>query len=301
LTNRQNFLNKPDGGRGWASLFLQQGYELYIIDQTFRGRSAWKPDAGAAEPSTFPAEYIQQYFTATQKYALWPQAVNHTRWPGNGTMGDPIFDAFYSSNIQFILNATYQQSTVQEAGAKLLDKIGKPVILMGHSQGGLLPIVIADARPNLTKALILLEPTGPPFHDDIIGNGSARAYGLTDITITYSPPVTNPATDLVKQVHPAASSDLSSCILQANGTGSPAPRQLVNLATKPILMVTTECSFHAVYDYCTAAYLSQAGCNKTEHLELGKVGIHGNGHMMFMETNSDEIQRLLKSWIEKLD
>ncbi|KAH7353188.1 hypothetical protein B0T11DRAFT_300365, partial [Plectosphaerella cucumerina] len=33
-----NFLNKPDGGQGWASQFIRQGYELYIVDQTFRGR-----------------------------------------------------------------------------------------------------------------------------------------------------------------------------------------------------------------------------------------------------------------------
>lgn len=66
-------------------------------------------------------------------------------------MGDAIFDTFYSSNVQFINNAAYQQLTVQNAGAALLDRIGKPVILVGHSQGGLMPIIIADARPNLQR------------------------------------------------------------------------------------------------------------------------------------------------------
>lgn len=68
---------------------------------------------------------------------LWPQAALHTQWPGNGTMGDPVFDAFYSSGVQYINNATYQQAAVQEAGAALLDRIGTPAIVMGHSQGGL--------------------------------------------------------------------------------------------------------------------------------------------------------------------
>ncbi|KAF4467612.1 fusarubin cluster-esterase [Fusarium albosuccineum] len=292
-----NFLNKPDGGRGWATLFIQQGYEVYIIDQTFRGRSAWQPAQGAAKPSTYSAEIIQQRFTAGKDYMLWPQASKHTQWPGTGKMGDPVFDAFYSSNVQFISNATYQQTTVQNAGAALLDKIGKPVILVGHSQGGLMPIVIADARPKLAKALILLEPTGPPFQDAVFSNTSTRAWGLTDIPVTYSPAVTDPSTELVKKTYPARGDDYVKCVLQAE---SPSPRKLVNLISKPILVVTSESSYHVPYDYCTVDFLQQAGCSKAEHLELGEVGIHGNGHMFFMEKNSDEIQKVLSSWIEEL-
>lgn len=227
---------------------------------------------------------------------LWPQAALHTQWPGNGSMGDGVFDSFYSSNVQFINNATYQQSTVQAAGAALLDKIGKPVVLMGHSQGGILPIIIADARPKFTKALVLLEPTGPPFREAVFSTTPARAWGLTDIPLTYSPPVTNPATDLKQEVQPPRNANSSECILQAK---SPAPRQLANLSSKPILLVTSESGYHAVYDYCTAEYLKQAGCSKTEHLELAKAGIHGNSHMFFMEKNSDQIQKAIKDWIAK--
>jgi pimeloyl-ACP methyl ester carboxylesterase len=34
-----NWLNKPDGGSGWATYFLKEGYTIYIIDQTERARS----------------------------------------------------------------------------------------------------------------------------------------------------------------------------------------------------------------------------------------------------------------------
>ncbi|KAM0322192.1 hypothetical protein ACHAQA_009682 [Verticillium albo-atrum] len=289
-----NFLNKPDGGRGWASQFIRQGYEVYIVDQTFRGRSAWMPSYGATKPSTYSAEIIQQRFTAVQEYNLWPQAVNHTQWPGTGMMGDAVFDAFYSSNLQFINNATYQQSTVQAAGAALLDKIGKPVILLGHSQGGLMPIIIADARPELTKALILLEPTGPPFREAVFSTRASRVWGLTDIPVTYSPAVTDPATELVQQTYPARGENFVECVLQAE---EPAPRKLTNLASKPILLVTGEASYHMPYDYCTVKFLQQAGCSKAEQLELGEVGIHGNGHMFFMEKNSNTIQGVLEKWI----
>lgn len=294
-----NFLNKPDGGISWTSQFLDAGYTVYIVDQTFRGRSAWAPRAGAAAPSTYSAEIIQQRFTAGERYRLWPQSVLHKQWPGTGVMGDPIFDAFYSSNVQFISNAVYQEQTVQSAGAQLLDRIGTPVWLLGHSQGGLMPLLIADARPDLTKGLILLEPTGPPFQDAVFSTKSTRNWGLTDIPMSYSPPVIDPLVDLVKQVVPP--SNLTSnnvtipCILQAT---DPAPKQLVNLAPLPILTVTSEASYHAPYDYCTVEFLKQAGCAKASHLELGKAGIRGNGHMMFMEKNSEEIWERIHGWIE---
>ncbi|TKW50668.1 putative secreted lipase [Colletotrichum tanaceti] len=292
-----NFLNKPDGGRGWASHFVRQGYEVYIVDQTFRGRSAWMPGYGASEPSTYSAEIIQQRFTAVKEYGLWPQAALHTQWPGTGMMGDGVFDAFYSSNVQFVNNATYQQETVRDAGALLLDRIGRPAVLLGHSQGGLMPIVIADARPELTKALILLEPTGPPFQEAVFSNKSSRPYGLTDIPVAFSPEVSDPAVDLVRQTVAAKGDGFVQCVLQAE---DPAPRRLVNLADKPILLVTSEASYHAPYDHCTVDFLRQAGCAKTEHLELGEAGIHGNGHMFFMEKNSHQIQRVIRDWIQAL-
>ena len=294
-----NFLVKPDRGVSWTSHFLAAGHTVYIVDQTFRGRSAWAPRAGADAPSTYSAELIQQRFTAPQQYRLWPQSTLHTQWPGTGVMGDPTFDAFYSSNIQFISNATYQQSTVQSAGAQLLDLIGTPAWLLGHSQGGILPLLIADARPRLAKGLILLEPTGPPFQEAVFGSAAARKWGLTDIPMNYSPPVTDPA-ELVQQVYQPANLTSNNatvpCVLQAM---DPAPRQLINIAPLPILTVTSEASYHAPYDYCTVNFLKQAGCSKATHLELGKVGIHGNGHMMFMEKNSDEIWQRIYSWIEQ--
>jgi hypothetical protein len=69
------------------------------------------------------------------------------------------------------------------------------------------------------------------------------------------------------------------CILQA---ASSPTRQLANLATLPTLNFTGEASHHP-YDYCTVAFLKQAGCDRADHLELGKAGIHGNSHIMFME------------------
>ncbi|KAJ5997767.1 hypothetical protein N7499_005839 [Penicillium canescens] len=287
-----NWLNKPDGGEGWASYFLSQGYACYIVDQTFRGRSAWFPGNGTL--STYSAELLQQRFTAPKLYNLWPQASLHTQWNGTGVMGDPNFDTYYSSTVEFLSSATYQQSTVQAASAALLDTIGSPVILLSHSQGGAMPWLIADVRPDLVHSIVSIEPTGPPFQDAVFSNSSTRAYGLTDIPITYLPAVADPS-DLVKHVIPSNSSLYSDCVIQAD---SPEPRQLVNLAEVPVLVVTTESSYHAPYDWCTVQFLQQAGV-PAQHLQLADIGIHGNGHMVFMEKNSLQVAAALQEWMER--
>lgn len=209
-------------------------------------------------------------------------------------MGDPIFDAYYASTVQYISNNTMAEIGMRAAGAALLDTIG-PAILISHSQAGLFPWLWADARPNLVKAILSIEPTGPPFQDEILDNLTARAYGLTDIPLAYDPPVNNSITPLATEVHPSSNANLSSCILQAE----PA-RQLVNLQHIPVLVETSEASFHAVYDHCTVAFLKQAGV-PAEHLRLEDVGFHGNGHMHFMEKNSLEIIAYLEEhWISKM-
>ena len=115
----QNWLNTPDGRQGWASWFIQRGYTVYIIDQPQRGRSPYLPLPGNGALATLSAEFISDYFTGVRNTSFWPQAHLHTQWPGvsisfandivantlgepkTGRMGDPIFDAFYASQVQF--------------------------------------------------------------------------------------------------------------------------------------------------------------------------------------------------------
>ncbi|PHH76755.1 hypothetical protein CDD80_1241 [Ophiocordyceps camponoti-rufipedis] len=288
-----NFLNKPDGGRGWASNFLDQGYEVYIVDQTNRGRSA--SHLGGQTPISFNASMVQDRFTATQRHRHWPQAGNHSQWPGSGLRGDPIFDALYAAMVPSDPDPIRTQTSMQRAGTALLDIIGVPAIILGHSQGGLFPILMADARPHLVRALILLEPSGPPFRDGF--TGGFHPWGLSDVPLAYEPVVTDPLRDLLQNVVPAPDDYHTSCILQAE---EPAPRQLVHLIDKPILVMTSEASYHAPYDYCTVAFLRQAGCRAVEHVELAAEGIRGNGHMMFLERNSRDIQLLVHDWIRVL-
>ncbi|KAI0757781.1 Alpha/beta hydrolase family-domain-containing protein [Daedaleopsis nitida] len=292
-----NWLNKPDGSPGWASFFLAEGYQLYITDQTQRGRSPLTPGLTNATYS-LPAEDVQRRFTAPERYLLWPQAEKHTQWPGSGVRGDPYFDAFYISTVPSLNSALVQQTTMQAAGAQLLDRLRTPAVLVAHSKGGAMPWLLADARPERVRAIVALEPQGPPFREVIFTTVPARAYGLADAPLTYDPPVRDPERDLVKELIPGnLSAGVADCILQAEGRAKPV-RKLKNLQRIPTVVVTSEAGYHATYDWCTVRYLHQAGV-RAEHLSLPDVGIRGNGHMMFMEKNSDVVAKVVHEWIQK--
>jgi pimeloyl-ACP methyl ester carboxylesterase len=81
------------------------------------------------------------------------------------------------------------------------------------------------------------------------------------------------------------------------GTAGTGP-QVVNLQSTPILIVTSEASYHAPYDHCTVRYLAQAGVKST-FLRLPEVGIHGNGHMMMLEKNNDAIAEVMADWLDR--
>jgi len=208
-------------------------------------------------------------------------------------MGDPIFDAYYASNIQFQASAPIQERKMQIAGISLLQKIGQS-ILVSHSQGGLMPWVITDAVPHLVKAIISIEPTGPPFREAIFSSTPSRPYGLTNIPLTYSPAPTNASMPLETEVVENDKEGLETCVLQKE----PA-RQLVNFKGVKVLIVTSQASYHAPYDGCTVRFLKQARVD-VDWLRLEDVGVLGNGHLCFMERNSDDIAGVLEGRIKEM-
>ncbi len=286
-----NWMTTPDGRRGWAPWFADHGWKVCVVDQPARGRSAWQPGLNGA-PKPLPVATIEALFTAPEDSNRWPQARLHTQWPGGarkGHAGDPVFDQFYASQVPFLGNPE-SEALMQAAGAALLDRIG-PAVLLTHSQAGLFGWLIADARPERVKAIVALEPAGPPYKDALFQSGTDRAWGLTSLPLTYDPPVTPDAPLEFEQQMKPDGPDLMPCWFQKG-----IQRRLPNLAGIPVLVVSAEASYHAMYDHCTARYLSRAGVT-TEFLRLADRGLPGNGHMMMLESNGLAIAALLDSWL----
>ena len=124
----------------------------------------------------------------------------------------------------------------------LLDKIG-PAILLTHSQSGAFGWPVADARPKLVKAILAIEPSGPPVHDiENLGPPDwfkdaerTKLSGLGDIPITYDPPLAEGDKLAFVRAEAPGKPDLVRCWRQQE----PA-RRLVNLTRTPVLVVTSE-------------------------------------------------------------
>jgi pimeloyl-ACP methyl ester carboxylesterase len=295
-----NFTGTPDGRDGWAQYFLRRGYAVYVVDTPGRGRAGWRAQLyGPVADAGFLLD--QQRFMFPELYNLWPEARLHTQWPGKPTLDDPVARQFLASQLPTITSFPEQQALNRKALGALIREIG-PVILLTHSQSGAFGWPQLDDRPDLVKALIQVEPNGPPVHDlDYVGApdyfrelpADSRPWGMTAERLTYSPAVAAPS-ELKFEREPASEAKpLVRCWRQA----SPA-RQLTNLQKSPILIVTSEASYHAGYEHCTVRYLEQAGVKPT-WIELGKAGVHGNGHMMMLEKNSDAVAGVIARWLDE--
>ena len=284
-----NWLGTPDGRPGWAEHFAADGYEVYLVDQPARGRSAWQPGIDG-DLKSFAAAFQEWLFTASAADPRWPQATKHTQWPGTGKRGDPVFDAFHATQVPFLADQVETQRLMLAAGTALLDRIG-PAVLVTHSQAGLFGWLLGDTRPALVKAIVALEPAGPPFENALPFEGKARGWGLTDLPLTYDPPIADALELAIERQEVPDRPDLTCCWQQK----APA-RRLKNLAQIPVMLVTGEASYHATYDHCTVNYLRAAGV-AVDFIRLEEHGIRGNGHMLMLEKNSAEIAALVAEWL----
>jgi pimeloyl-ACP methyl ester carboxylesterase len=295
-----NFTGTPDGREGWAQYFVRKGYAVYVVDQIGRGRAAYNDKAYG--PLVYPSkDFTEQRFAAPERFKLWPQAHLHNQFPGTGYPGDPSFDAFFQSEEPSIKDFALQQTLMQAAGAALLDKIGPSIILV-HSQSGSFAWPISQARPKLVRAILAVEPSGPPVRE-VVNTGApdwfkdgdtVKISGLGNIPLEYDPPLAAGESLSFQQAAAPAGPDLVRCWSQAE----PA-RKLVSLDKIPVLLLTTEASYHAPYDDCTTAYLRQAGV-KVDAVHLVDRGIRGNGHMMMLEKNNADIANVMVQWLGKL-
>lgn len=259
------WFDTPDGRPGWAQRFVESGYIVFCVDRPGHGRSPYHPQILGPMGPAFSYERAREVY--------FPEGGTETQWPFAAD-DDSAFDAFIAGYGPMPADLAASQIMDADRLAQLLDRIGKAIIVT-HSASGPDGWLLADRRPGLIAAIVAVEPMGPVF-GDTPGIG-ALDWGLTAAAMSFDPPRLS-----AQEVQAADASTL----------------QIPALKGLPVALVTGETSKFATFATTIVPFLRTAGAC-VEHLDLPALGIHGNGHGLIYERNSDEALGVILRWLSQ--
>jgi pimeloyl-ACP methyl ester carboxylesterase len=144
-----DWISTPDGRRGWATLLLEDGYKVYVLDRPGQGRNPYHP-------------WVHGYF---DRQAPTFEAL--ARDLGIADANDPIVaQAVASKGQPMAPNNPLTQNLWRSRGAKLLDDIG-PAILITQGDGSIFAKLTAQERPNLVKGIVAIEQSPESVRDEL--------------------------------------------------------------------------------------------------------------------------------------
>ena len=259
------WLDTPDGRPGWAQRFVEAGYAVFVVDRPTQGRSPFHPKVVGQMGVPFPYEEGEEVFFPPKA------AKTHTQFPFDPA-DEAALDAFVAPFGPLPADLAASQEMDADRLARLLDQIGSAIIVT-HSASGSDGWLAADRRPGLVAAIVTVEPMGPAFATT--PNIGTLDWGLTAAPVTYDPPRVNPA-----KVRAA----------------DPASLRIPALANVPVAVVSGETSVQSTYAPAIVEFLVTAGA-AAELLHLPDHGIHGNGHGLIYEKNSDQALQPVLRWL----
>lgn len=144
----------PDGREGWQHYFLRQGWPVYTSDAVERGRAGWSsfPDIFPGEPVFLPVNNPWERFRIGDGPGSYARG---TTMPGSQFPSDR--ESYLNFVRQNVPRFTTTDDLTLQAYIALLERVG-PSVVMVHSQAGLFGWRAAQERPDLVRALVLVEP-----------------------------------------------------------------------------------------------------------------------------------------------
>jgi pimeloyl-ACP methyl ester carboxylesterase len=144
-----DWISTPDGRRGWATIFLEKGYKVYVVDRPGQGRCPYHP-------------YVHGNF---DREAQTFEKAATAMADANG----PAVAQFIAAMGQPMGNNPITQNVWRTRGAILLDDIG-PAILVTHGDGAVFAWVTAEERPKLVKGIVAVEPPDTSWQGRLVAN-----------------------------------------------------------------------------------------------------------------------------------
>lgn len=145
----------PDGREGWDHFFVRRGWATYVTDAVERGRSGW-----AMTPQIFQEPVFLPLQNPWERFRIGDG-------PGSFARGTTAPGAQFPTDQESYLNFMREvvprflstDEDVIAAYIALLERVG-PSVVIAHSQGGAFAWQVAQRRPDLFRALVLVEPAG---------------------------------------------------------------------------------------------------------------------------------------------
>ena len=162
---------KPDGGEGWLTMFIRNGWDTYISDAVERGRSGWT-NTFKGEPVFLPLGDPWERFRIGPP-GSW-NADKAKRVTYHGTQF-PI-DAYEQFMKQGVPRWLTTDDAIVAGYIELVDKVC-PCVVLVHSQGGSFGFKALEARPDKVKALVAVEPT--------LGGDKAKVSTIKDTPVLF--------------------------------------------------------------------------------------------------------------------
>jgi pimeloyl-ACP methyl ester carboxylesterase len=157
------YATTPDGRKGWAELFADNGYDVFMVNDPKHDFAT----GGFVAPYTVPSGGPGPSPQAAQGWQtdIW------RRWGFGLSQGNPYTNAQFPTNFFNVFAQNYPfigTSNQSFAGAieAVIDLTESNVWLLAHSAGAGHAVTAAREKNDLVKGLILIEPAGPPDTDD---------------------------------------------------------------------------------------------------------------------------------------
>jgi pimeloyl-ACP methyl ester carboxylesterase len=144
-----DWISTPDGRRGWASLFLEQGYKVYVVDRPGQGRNPFQPFVNGNFDAQAPT--MERAIAAAR-------GTGSSQWPGTLDAKDPTVFQLLASMGQPMPNNPQTQAVWRSRGVMLLEDIG-PSFFVTHGDGAVFPGLVAPQHQAFVQGIVAVEPS----------------------------------------------------------------------------------------------------------------------------------------------
>jgi len=264
----------PDGREGYQTIFLRQGFAVYVVDFPRRGKAGFPSFNGTLGalldkqviPNRTNRNSDQGAFIGVRLGPGFLEYFPNTQFPKAG------LDQFFKKLIPGVMD---DENVIVDALAALLERIG-PAILVSHSQSGRFAYLAAIRSPNV-KGIVDYEGANQPFP---VGQAPAPLPAFDGFLVGPGAPV--PPEDFLKLTKIPIQ-----IVVGDNIPSSPQP--IPQLETPRIRLIFKKQFVETVNRHGGDASL----------LLLPDVGIYGNTHAPFLDLNNLQVADLMSEFLHE--